>query len=72
MGDGIDPNYHDAIFEPFRTVAEEAPPESSGIGLALVKKTAEVVGGRIEVKSDPARSRGATFLLYWPKTIALG
>lgn len=71
-GPGIDPNYHDAIFEPFRTVAEEAPPESSGIGLALVKKTAEVVGGRIEVKSDPARGRGTTFLLYWPKTIALG
>ena len=37
-GPGIDPSYHEAIFEPFRTVAEEAPPESSGIGLALVKK----------------------------------
>ena len=71
-GPGIDPSYHEAIFEPFRTVAEEAPPESSGIGLALVKKTAEVVGGRIEVKSYPARGRGTTFLLYWPKIIAPG
>jgi signal transduction histidine kinase len=69
-GPGIDPSYHQAIFESFRTVAEEVPPESSGIGLALVKKTAEGVGGRIEIRSDPARHRGTTFLLYWPRAIA--
>ncbi len=69
-GPGIDPSYHEAIFEPFRTVADDAPPESSGIGLALVKKTAEVVGGRVEVESDPGQRRGTKFLLYWPKTIA--
>ena len=67
-GPGIDPSYHEAIFEPFRTIAEEAPPESSGIGLALVKKTVEVVGGQIAIVSDPGRRRGATFQLYWPKS----
>ena len=71
-GPGIDPSYHSAIFEPFRTVAEEAPPDSSGIGLALVKKTAEMVGGRIEIVSDPACRRGTTFQLFWPKVIQTG
>ena len=68
-GPGIDPGYHEAIFEPFRTVANDASPDSSGIGLALVKKAAEVVGGRIEVASEPALRRGTTFRLFWPKVI---
>ena len=71
-GPGIDPSYHAAIFEPFRTIAGEETPDSSGIGLALVKKTAEVVGGRIEVISDPAVRRGTTFRLYWPRVIEAG
>ena len=60
-GPGIDPSYHEAIFEPFRTVSNEPSPESSGIGLALVKKTAELVGGRIEVGSDLSRTRHHVF-----------
>ena len=69
-GPGIDPAYHGAIFEPFRTAKEEMPAESSGIGLALVKKTTEVVGGRVVVHSDPAAGRGTTFSVFWPKSIA--
>jgi signal transduction histidine kinase len=68
-GPGIDPSYHEAIFEPFRTVTGETSEESSGIGLALVKKTAEVVGARIEVVSAPALRRGTTFNVIWPKII---
>ena len=70
-GPGIDPSYHAAIFQPFRTVSDEASPDNSGIGLALVKKTVEVAGGRIEVRSEPAIRRGTTFLVSWPKHIAL-
>jgi signal transduction histidine kinase len=69
-GPGIDPSYHEAIFEPFRTVANDGSPDSSGIGLALVKKTADVAGGRIEVESEPTLRRGTTFRLFWPKIIS--
>ena len=68
-GPGIDPTYHTAIFEPFRTISDESSPDSSGIGLALVKKTVELVGGRIEVASEPAVRRGTTFRVFWPRRI---
>jgi signal transduction histidine kinase len=68
-GPGIEPGYHEAIFEPFRQISEVAP-DSSGIGLALVKKTVELAGGRLRVESDPARRRGATFVVDWPKELA--
>jgi signal transduction histidine kinase len=71
-GPGIDPGYQTAIFEPFRKIDQDASPESSGIGLALVKKTVELVGGSIEVQSDPAVKRGTTFIVLWPKAIADG
>jgi signal transduction histidine kinase len=69
-GRGIAPEWHEAIFEPFRKVDDAHHPESSGIGLALVKRTVETVGGRIEVRSDPARARGTTFRVHWPKRLS--
>jgi signal transduction histidine kinase len=66
-GPGIPTEWHDAIFQPFSRVDDQKNPESSGIGLALVKRTVESAGGRIEVRSDPARARGTTFRVTWPK-----
>jgi signal transduction histidine kinase len=40
--------------------------EGSGIGLALVRKSAESVGATLRLDSDPSRGRGATFILDWP------
>ena len=69
-GPGIEPAWHDAIFEPFKRIGdEETAPEGSGIGLALVKKTVEWCQGRIEVRSAPATGRGTTFRVHWPKEI---
>ncbi|MEL6373675.1 MAG: HAMP domain-containing sensor histidine kinase [Pseudomonadota bacterium] len=48
-----------------------APPQSTGIGLALVKKTVDSVGGRLVLTSDPDHARGARFAVYWPKQPAL-
>src|SRR5690606_14524051 len=53
-GAGIPSEWHAAIFEPFRRMSEEPSADSSGIGLALVRRTVEAVGGRIQVRSDPA------------------
>jgi signal transduction histidine kinase len=68
-GPGIPPAWHEAIFQPFRRIASDDGVEGSGIGLALVKKTVELVGGRIDVASDPRAQRGTIFRIAWPKVI---
>lgn len=68
-GPGIPPAWHEAIFRPFRRVERSAGPEGAGIGLAAVRKTLERLGGTIEVRSDPSRERGTTFVVRWPRRI---
>ena len=71
-GAGIPRDWHDAVFLPFRKAGEdERHDESSGIGLALVRRTLDRVGGTVELISDPPRLRGATFVVRWPKAIAI-
>ncbi len=70
-GPGIPPDWHAAVFQAFRKVADRAHTDGSGIGLALVKKTIESVGGSISIVSDPAHRRGTTFRVIWPKTIQM-
>jgi signal transduction histidine kinase len=66
-GAGIDPAWHEAIFQPFRTIENGAAhTEQSGIGLALVRKTVETSGARLLLLSDPKLARGSTFVLNWP------
>ena len=64
-GPGIDPEYHDRIFIIFQTLTERDTLESTGVGLAIVKKIVERQGGRIWVKS--AEGQGAKFVFTWPK-----
>ena len=72
-GPGIPSEWHTAVFLPFRTVVEgQRRDESSGIGLALVRRTLDRIGGIIELQSDPLRQRGTTFVVRWPKTISAG
>jgi signal transduction histidine kinase len=66
-GPGIPPEWHEAIFEPFRRIEDGDSEGSSGIGLALVRRTIEAAGGRIAVASDPAKQRGTTFTVSWPE-----
>lgn len=64
-GPGIDPRYHDRIFEIFQTLQPRDKVESTGIGLAIVKKLVTGAGGRVWVESEVGR--GATFRFTWPK-----
>ncbi|MGV3639853.1 MAG: sensor histidine kinase [Adhaeribacter sp.] len=64
-GPGIDPEYHDRIFVIFQTLQERDAVESTGVGLAIVKKIIERQGGTIRVDSAPGM--GATFTFTWPK-----
>ncbi|MCB2407510.1 sensor histidine kinase [Hymenobacter lucidus] len=68
-GPGIDPEYHERIFVIFQTLVERDTLESTGVGLAIVKKIVERQGGTISVES--AEGQGATFIFTWPKERAL-
>ncbi len=68
-GPGVEPAFHTAIFDPYCKVDDEIDPVSSGIGLALVDKTAEIHGASITLTSDPKCVRGCVFKLSWPRAV---
>ncbi|MEO0377564.1 MAG: ATP-binding protein, partial [Cyanobacteria bacterium P01_A01_bin.17] len=63
-GPGIAPEYQERIFGMFQTLQARDKVESTGIGLAIVKKLVEAEGGEIWVESPP--EQGTTFLFTWP------
>jgi len=66
-GPGIDPQYHEKVFTIFQTLKSRDEMESTGIGLAVVRKIVETEGGSITLKSTPGQ--GAIFQFTWPKTV---
>lgn len=63
-GPGILPEFQDRIWVIFQTLQPRDRVESTGIGLAIVKKIVENRGGRAWVESTPGA--GATFAFTWP------
>lgn len=63
-GPGIAPEFHDRIFAVFQTLGTKTKVESTGIGLAVVKKLVAQVGGDVTLQSSPGQ--GATFSFDWP------
>ncbi len=64
-GPGIDQKYFGKIFEMFQTLARRDELESTGIGLAVVKKIVELHGGAVWVESTVGE--GTTFFFTLPK-----
>jgi PAS domain S-box-containing protein len=64
-GPGIEEKYYEKIFQIFQTLAARDDRESTGIGLAIVKKTIELSGGRVWVESK--LGEGSTFYFTIPK-----
>jgi PAS domain S-box-containing protein len=64
-GPGIDERFHDRIFQIFQTLQPRDKIDSTGVGLAIVKKTVENQGGTIRIIS--AEGQGTTFHFTWPK-----
>ena len=65
-GPGISPQYHKKIFQMFQTLKRWDEVESSGIGLAVVKKLVDAYGGYLRVESILGQ-RGTTFKFSWLK-----
>ncbi len=63
-GVGIAPEFHQRIWGLFQTLEPRDKIESTGIGLAVVRKIVEARGGRAWVESEPGK--GATFFFTWP------
>ena len=64
-GPGIDKIYHDKIFMIFQTLQERDSFESTGVGLAIVKKILEDRKQTIKILSTPGK--GSSFTFTWPK-----
>lgn len=64
-GPGVDPKFHEKVFQIFQTLQRRDELDTSGMGLAIVKKSVEKYGGRITLASEVGK--GAAFTFTWPK-----
>ena len=67
-GPGIEQRHQERIFDIFQTLQPRDKVESTGIGLALVKKIVALYGGTIGVETTPGT--GSTFWFTLPKKIS--
>jgi PAS domain S-box-containing protein len=68
-GPGVPVEYREVIFHMFKTLKPRDEKEGSGMGLALVRKIVETMGGTCGVES--VSDRGVEFWFDWPKSVAL-
>ncbi len=64
-GIGIEPQYHEKIFELFQTLRELEGVEGTGVGLAIVKRIIAYHKGTVWVTSE--KGKGSTFHFTLPK-----
>ena len=66
-GIGIDPQYHKQIFGVFKRLHTQSEHEGTGIGLAVVKRAAMRIGGKLRLES--AVGEGSTFYVSLPNSL---
>ena len=65
-GPGMDPDTKKHIFEKFYQGDTSHSSQGNGLGLSVVKRIIDLVGGTIRVESEPGA--GAAFTVYLPRT----
>jgi len=68
-GPGIEPRHQERIFQLFQTLVPKDRKESSGMGLAVARRTVLSLGGSIEVESPIRDGRGTLFRVKWPRVL---
>ena len=66
-GPGIEAKYFARIFQMFQTLSSADHSNSTGLGLAVVKKIVDMYGGRIWIQSQ--LGEGSTFFFTLPKPV---
>jgi signal transduction histidine kinase len=64
-GPGIESRHFGRIFQLFQTLAPRDRNESTGVGLAIVRKIVDMLGGQVWLDSTPGA--GSTFYFTLPK-----
>ena len=64
-GIGFDPQYQDRIFNIFQRLHRSEDYPGTGVGLAIVRKAVERIGGRVWAESETGK--GSTFFITIPK-----
>ncbi len=65
-GPGIAPDQQAAIFEPFHQESEGVHQGGTGLGLAIARRHVELMGGQLELASEPGKGSRFTFDLLLP------
>jgi signal transduction histidine kinase len=66
-GPGIDPEFHQEIFNDFRKLSRGNAPDSIGLGLSIARRLVSAHGGKIWVESKPGSGSKFLFLIPIPK-----
>ena len=68
-GIGIDPGYHDVIFQTFRKIENDKNSvyRGNGLGLSIVSAYVQLLDGSIDLQSSPGV--GSEFTISWPALI---
>jgi len=64
-GIGIAPEHRDRVFKIFGRVHHEKTYEGTGIGLAVVQRAVDRMGGKVDFESEPGN--GCTFWIELPE-----
>ncbi len=66
-GQGIDPKFHERVFEMFSSLRPKDEVDGTGMGLSIVEKIVRTYGGEIHLESEPGK--GTTIRFLWPKNL---
>lgn len=67
-GIGIPPEMHKKVFEPYYQITNQKRNiQGMGLGLPIVKKVVQDLGGEIQIDSNPKRAPGTKIIVILPK-----